>query len=83
MVKKELPNLIVQPGKVVDEMLRAEEKFFHVLFFPSWSGGFWITVLSLSIGWCFLFQKTVVIDIGIIIIIVAVVDIIFMLNKPN
>ena len=31
MVKKELPNLIGQPGKVVDEMLRAEEKFFHSL----------------------------------------------------
>lgn len=51
MAKKELPNFIVQPGKDVGEMLRAEDEVFTIrVRYPSWSGGFWIIVLSLSVG---------------------------------
>ena len=39
MAKKELPNLIAQPGKDVGEMLWAEDEVFTITVrYPSWFG---------------------------------------------
>ena len=39
VAKKELPNLIAQPGKDAGEMLRAGDEVFTIIVrYPSWSG---------------------------------------------